>query len=38
MNEKNVDRRIMGKWTVSSLVHDFFFMLLQLKQNINYLL
>lgn len=25
MDEKSVDRRIMGKWTVSLLAHDIFF-------------
>lgn len=37
MNENSADRRIMGKWTVSSLAHDFFYFAVG-KQNINYLL
>lgn len=35
MNEKSVNRRIMGKWTVTSLAHVIF-TLLQVKQNINF--
>lgn len=39
MNEKSVDRRLLGKWTASSLARGFFFSaLLLVKQNFNYLL